>query len=410
MLKVAIIATVIALALTAGVNEWKSRSIYQVLTDRFYRTDGSTTAPCDLRKYCGGTYKGLQSQLDYIKGMGFDAIWISPIPKNKGEDYHGYGALDFYESNEHFGTKEELKEFVDAAHAKGIWVMVDMVANHVAAVDLDFDQIIPFNKPEHYHTKCNIDYNDQHSIEYCRITPISPDLDTESDYVKKTLFEWYTGAVKEYGFDGIRVDTVKHVPKPFWQEWSAQMDIYQTGEILDGDIGYVADYQRHGLNSVLDYPIYFTFRDAYKGKQSMYSIRHIITESKNQYPDMGALGVFFDNHDQPRFLSFDEPTNAQLKAGLTFTFFTHGVPIMYYGTETKFNGGNDPDNREPMWKTGMPTDTELYKYIALLNKIRSDNKIWNHDHIERWVDDDVYAWSRGDLTIATTNRGHQIDR
>ncbi len=112
--------------------------------------------------------------------MGFDAIWISPITKNMGQDYHGYGTLNFYEGNEHFGTNDDLKDLVNQAHDMGIWVMVDVVANHVAPIDLDFDKITPFNKPEHYHDKCNIDYSDQESIEYCRITPISADLDTES--------------------------------------------------------------------------------------------------------------------------------------------------------------------------------------------------------------------------------------
>jgi len=65
-------------------SEWKSRTIYQLLTDRFWRSNGST-APCaDLHHYCGGTFQGIEDQLDYIKGMGFDAIWISPIPENYG--------------------------------------------------------------------------------------------------------------------------------------------------------------------------------------------------------------------------------------------------------------------------------------------------------------------------------------
>ena len=85
--------------------EWKQRTIYQIITDRFWRTDGSTTPCADIHKYCGGTFKGIQDQLDYIQGMGFDAIWISPIPENYGDDYHGYGALDWYKVNPHFGTE-----------------------------------------------------------------------------------------------------------------------------------------------------------------------------------------------------------------------------------------------------------------------------------------------------------------
>jgi alpha-amylase len=70
--------------------------------------------------------------------MGFDAIWISPIPENLGNDYHGYAALNWNNVNPHFGSADDLKSLINTAHSKGIWIMNDVVANHVAYVDLDF--------------------------------------------------------------------------------------------------------------------------------------------------------------------------------------------------------------------------------------------------------------------------------
>lgn len=70
--------------------------------------------------------------------MGFDAVWISPIPENYGDDYHGYAALNWYNVNPHFGDKDSLKSMINAAHEKGIWVMLDVVANHVAYIDTDY--------------------------------------------------------------------------------------------------------------------------------------------------------------------------------------------------------------------------------------------------------------------------------
>ena len=127
--------------------EWKSRSIYQVLTDRFARTQDSIN--CNLSKYCGGNYKGIIQQLDYIKGMGFDAIWISPIIENTPNSYHGYHFTNLYKLNSHFGTEAEFKGLISACHKKGIWVMVDVVANHVGPVGTDYSKITPFNKAEH---------------------------------------------------------------------------------------------------------------------------------------------------------------------------------------------------------------------------------------------------------------------
>lgn len=150
-----------AMASAHTTEEWKSRSIYQLLTDRFGRTDGDTSACSDLHNYCGGTFKGIEENLDYIAGMGFDAIWISPIPKNAEPDYHGYGALDWEVVNDHFGTSQELTELIDACHARDIWVMLDVVANHTSYyAESDFSNVHPFDKSEYYHPKCDIDFND----------------------------------------------------------------------------------------------------------------------------------------------------------------------------------------------------------------------------------------------------------
>lgn len=147
-------AAIAAVAVAGDASAWKQRSVYQVLTDRFARTDGSTSACTSLSNYCGGTFKGLQNHLDYIAGMGFDAIWISPVVDNSAGGYHGYWARNWNAINSNFGTADELKAFVSAAHAKGIWVMVDVVANHVAPIGSDFSQITPYNQSEHYHSNC----------------------------------------------------------------------------------------------------------------------------------------------------------------------------------------------------------------------------------------------------------------
>ena len=139
------LAALTGYALAGDTNAWKQRSVYQVLTDRFARTDGSTQTCNNLSNYCGGTFQGLENQLDYINGMGFDAIWISPPIDNTDGGYHGYWARNWYETNSNFGSQDDLKNLVKAAHDKDIWVMVDVVGNHVAPIGQDFGQISPFN-------------------------------------------------------------------------------------------------------------------------------------------------------------------------------------------------------------------------------------------------------------------------
>ena len=98
--------------LSASANDWKGKTIYQLLTDRFARTDKSTKECKDLWNYCGGSFQGIIDNLDYIAGMGFDAIWISPIPMNYPGGYHGYAATNWNAVNPHFGTDQDLKNLV----------------------------------------------------------------------------------------------------------------------------------------------------------------------------------------------------------------------------------------------------------------------------------------------------------
>lgn len=110
----------------ANAATWRSHSIYQVITDRFARADGSTTAPCDTsqRLYCGGSWQGLINKLDYIQGMGFTAVWISPITENLpqntayGYAYHGYWQQRIYEINTNFGSVDDLKALSSALHSR----------------------------------------------------------------------------------------------------------------------------------------------------------------------------------------------------------------------------------------------------------------------------------------------------
>lgn len=123
----------------ASLDDWRSRSVYQLLTDRFARADGASHSDCDVvgGKYCGGSWKGITQNLDYIQGMNFDAIWISPVVSQltqstiDGEAYTAYWAQDLYSLEPNFGTVADLKELVQAVHDRGMYIMLDVVVNHM---------------------------------------------------------------------------------------------------------------------------------------------------------------------------------------------------------------------------------------------------------------------------------------
>lgn len=336
--------------------------------------------------------------------MGFDAIWISPIPENKGDDYHGYAFLDLYKLNSHFGDEASFKSMISAAHAKGIWVMLDVVGNHVAPVDLDFNQIIPFNSSSHYHSKCQIeDWSDQYEVEHCRLSNL-PDLDQDNSYVRSTMLDWVASLKTKYDIDGLRVDTVCEVHPDFWTEWQAAAGMYCVGEVFNGDINYVAPYQNY-MDGMLSYPLYFTMMNVFAHQQSMYQIQSLIGPSGtySKFKNINYLGTFIDNHDNARFLYTNGNWNLY-KNALTMTVFNFGIPIVYYGSEQGFHGGNDPANRESLWPH-YDTNHELYKFIKTLVTTKKSLNLGTTAQIQRYASDNFYSFSRGSALVCLTNTG-----
>jgi len=388
-------------ALGADKNAWKSRTIYQLLTDRYWRSNGDTSSYCDLGKYCGGDFDGITQQLQYIKDLGFDAIWISPVVDNIEGGYHGYWFRNFERINDHFGGEAALKRMVDAAHAMDIWVMVDVVANHVGPVGHDYSSIYPFNQEYHYHPDCDIkDWNNQWQVEMCRLCGL-PDLDQANPFVRGYLKDWIRTHVQKFNFDGIRIDTVPEVEKNFWSEYTQSAGVFSIGEIFNGNDGYIGQYQNH-MDSALNYGMHYTIRDVFARGQSMKQIPDRWAANYRSYKDVDVLGLFVDNHDNARFLNSQGDWRL-FKSALLFSLTGRGIPIFYYGSEQGFNGGGDPQNREPLWKA-MNRNHEIFKFVQAANKARRIQGAATAPFAEKWVDDNLYVFTRGRFFVALTNR------
>ena len=376
--------------------EWKPRSIYQVLTDRFART--SDTGWCNYSQYCGGNYRGLISKLDYIKGMGFDAIWISPIIENTEGSYHGYHFTNLYNLNTHFGTEEDFKALVTECHKRDIWVMVDVVANHAGPVGTDFGRINPFNRAEHYHDWCEINnWGNQWEVENCRLCGL-PDLKQENDWVTQKLLEWIHDLVQKYNIDGIRIDTIMEVPKWFWDKFRQSAGVFQIGEAFNGDPGYVADYQNH-LDSVFNYPLYYAIKSSFCG--NFRDLEYYWFNTRKAFPAPEYTATFVENHDNPRWLN-ECNDRAKFTNAVIFSLLWEGIPVFYYAGEQYYAGGADPNNREPLWDN-YNTNSPLYQFLGKTNKLRKQVKIWNFAITQRYADNNFYAFSRGNVLACFTN-------
>ncbi|KAJ5129145.1 Glycoside hydrolase superfamily [Penicillium bovifimosum] len=395
--------------------EWRPQSIYFLLTDRFGRSDNSTSAGCDVgeRIYCGGTWRGIINHLDYIQGMGFTAIWITPVTKQLsqntgvGEAFHGYWQQDIYNVDPHLGTSDDLKALSAALHARGMYLMVDVVANHMgyagAGSSVDYSVFSPFNSSSYFHSYCSIsDYNDQSNVENCWLgdnTVSLPDLDTYRTDVKDLWNNWVSELVSKYSIDGLRIDTVKHVQKSFWPDFNAAAGVYSVGEVFDGNPSYTCDYQNY-MDGVLNYPIYYPLLNAFQSSSgSISNLYNMINTVKSGCKDSTLLGNFIENHDNARFPSYTGDYS-QAKNVISFLFLSDGIPIVYAGQEQHYSGGNDPYNREAVWLSEYSTTAELYKHIATTNKIRklavsADSSYITYKNVPFYQDNHTLAMKKG---------------
>jgi glycosidase len=360
--------------------------IYFVFTDRFYdgdKTNNQGVSKANPSAYHGGDFQGIIDKLDYISGLGFTTIWISPVVENDENGYHGYWTKDFYKTNEHFGTMEKLKELVNKAHEKNIKVMFDLVVNHTGEKNpWAFDS-------EHkgwFHPQVGItDYNNQSDVENGWLYNL-PDFNTENPKVQKYLIDMAKWWIKETGIDGYRLDTVRHVPKAFWKEFSNEIkkdypDFFLLGEVFNDNVEYLAGYQNTGIDGLVDFPAYSKITAVFKEDRTAEALAKLIKEAST-YKNKNLMGTFIDNHDVQRFVNniYNLPTE-RTKCALAFMYTYTGIPVMYYGDEIAMAGGNDPDNRRDM-DFAAAAKSPVTNYVKKLAEIRKSNPALTDGNIE----------------------------
>lgn len=352
--------------------------IYFIMTDRF-----NDAAPNehyvnkkDISGYHGGDFLGIIDKLDYIKSLGFTAIWITPVVDNQSGGYHGYWATDFYAVDEHLGTMEDLKRLVNEAHARDMKVIMDIVINHTGSL-----HPYVYDKPDWFHPRVSInDWNDQKQVENGWLAGL-PDFDQGNPAVMDYLVDMSKFWIKETGIDGFRLDTVKHVQKEYLAEYVSRIkeeypDFYLIGEIFDGRAGFIEGYSATGIDGFLDFPMYYGINDAIGRDKGSINLWNAVTAGR-QYSNRQLMGTFLDNHDVQRFVyRLDEPQK-RLKQALAVVMTYTGIPIVYYGTEISLDGGNDPDNRRDM----VFEENEVTDAVRKLTSIRKENPEFVHGDI-----------------------------
>ncbi|MGB9377230.1 MAG: alpha-amylase family glycosyl hydrolase [Mycobacteriales bacterium] len=397
--------------------------IYQVLVDRF--SNGNTANdntgngeynPNDLGFYHGGDWAGLTNKLSYIKNLGVTAIWLSPVSEQQPlsrdgleASYHGYFTKNFATPNTHFGSTAELQTLITSAHNLGLKMILDVVPNHTADYlagtsttysPATYKPAAPLDNSAYFHHNGDCLFNGtetQTQIENCDLGGLD-DLDQGNATVSNFLLNTYKDWVN-LGFDGVRVDAARSIPKTWLQTFETTMGVPTFGEIFVGDIDYVADYQHYEWG-VLDFPYFFNVRDTLVADGDMNTLGNLFAQDY-KYTNPNRLETFLDNHDRARFLTRADDNYQRLRSALTFLLTSRGIPVIYYGTEQADDGNGNPnevpiankDNRKDM--TSFSQTSTIYTHIKRLTAAKAAYPaLRTGTQREMWKDQQVYAFSR----------------
>ena len=413
--------------------------------------------PSRISHYHGGDFVGLTARLDYLRDLGVTAVWVTPPFKNKPVQqgtagYHGYWITDFLQIDPHLGTNAEYRAFVHEAHARGLKVYMDIIVNHTADViqlqddhvyrpihdapyrDADgrvFDaRAVAFNglgdlsafpalaadasfayrpwipageeRIKHpawlndvtlYHNRGNTTFVGENSTHGDFVG--LDDVFTEDPRAVRGFIDIFTHWQSEYGIDGYRIDTVRHVNTAFWQAFSPAIraharelgrpDFVQFGEIYNdaGDPAVLAEFSTNTIpiDTALDFGFFKAARD-FVSKGGTAAALDDFFARDDYYTDhdsnVHTTTTFLGNHDAGRFAYFLQQDNpgaspAQLlelvKLGHGLLFFARGQPVVYYGDEQGMigRGGNDMQARESLFASQVPA----FRDASLLGTTRT---------------------------------------
>ena len=401
----------------------ETQILYSLMIDRFYNgntaNDWKMNSPevLDIVDYQGGDLAGITQKISegYFDELGVNTLWISPITQNpwdawgcypfkngnkydaskeytKFSGYHGYWPIYATKLEQRFGTPEELHTLLDSAHAHGINVVLDYVANHMHInsptlqqhPDWHTDSILPDGRRnfELWDDARLTTWFDKHI----------PTLDLEREEVCEQMTDSALYWLENYELDGFRHDACKHIPEGYWRmlgqkiatRWPGR-PIWMIGETY-GSPELIGSYVKSGmLNAQFDFNVYFTTREALCGLTGMDQVLANELTSLRTYGAHHTMGNISGNHDQIRFASIaggaidihsqgkeegwtqevgiGDAEKAYKRALLleVINMTLPGVPCIYQGDEYGEVGGNDPDNRHMMRFDGLNSNEQYMR-------------------------------------------------
>lgn len=390
--------------------EWaKDAVIYNIFPDSFatsshYISNVATEkefAGLTTRGKLGGTIRGITENVEYLKELGVNAIYINPI--FAAGEYHKYDLIDYYHVDPCFGTNEEFKELVQVFHREGIRVIIDGVFNHCGWMFFAFEDVVqngenskykdwfyglqfPVIRPDDWET-----YPNYECFGYERLMPkLNMANPKTADYFCEVGRFW----VREFDIDGWRLDVASEVNDGFWRKFHQAVKEEKADAILIGEVWESAGHWLDG--TIFDSAMNYDFRKHCKRFFAEESIDALafdgrVTDMRMRYRKQTVYAQLnvLDTHDVSRFLSVCNENVANYKLAVVFQMTFPGMPSIFYGDEKGISGIMEEEYRSPMkWEESH----ELFGFYQKLIALRKQED----------------ALRRGDYSTVLAKRGSRL--
>ena len=311
-----------------------------------------------------GTFNAAIERLPFLRSIGVDAIWLMPIYPIGVEGRKGglgsyYSIRDYKGVNPEFGTEDDLRAFISAAHAMGIKVLLDWVANHTARDARWITERAAdwYERDEHGVAKVPWDWTDTAKLNYANHNVWSGQIDA--------MRYW----VEEFGVDGFRCDMAMLVPIEFWQEVSEELhriksDIFMLAEAEEDNL-----FDR-AFNMSYQWNVHHIMVDIAKGERRVWDLRNAIHAERARYPREAMRMSFTSNHDENSWSGSEQLRfGAALEVMTALTFLMPStMPLIYTGQEVGYDHSFEFFERDaiPAELYRENRTTELYRRLCSL--------------------------------------------
>ena len=387
------------------VPQWAANKVvYQIFPSRF-----ASTQPVDKKLWykapitpmddLHGNLRGIIEHLDYIKDLGIDVVYLTPIFKSNS--CHKYDTIDYYQVDPSFGTTEDLKELVQKSHERGMKVVLDAVYNHTGREFFAFQDILEKGEKSKYLDWYFIDelppkgeWGEIPNFKCFGYYGGMPKLNLKNPEVEKYITDVACYWIKECDIDGWRMDVGDEISHFFWKNFRKAIKAVKKDMLIIGEIWHYAGDFLEGdeWDTVMNYPFYLNLIDLLADEkinvsQFVQNLGYLKGRlNKKCYPLMWNL---IDSHDTARFLHLCNDNKKKQHLAAAFQLLLPGMPMVYYGDEYAMPGANDPDCRRGMYWDEEYQDNEMYNWYKKLMQIRKTHAcIVEGELIETIANDD----------------------